>query len=83
MAYLKCFGVGLLMALSGAFAWLIYISVEISRSTPPEVSRGRGVLLIRMRDLFDNRAPLVVLGFFVVGFFIEFMILKRGLLQPR
>jgi hypothetical protein len=83
MAYLKCFGVGLLMALAGAFAWLIYIHVEISRITPPEVSQRGGIVLVDTRRLFDSRALLVVLGFFVVGFFIEFMILKRGLLQPR
>ena len=81
MAYLKCFLVGLLMALAGAFARLVYMFVEVSRSIPPEVSRG-GVA-IDIRSLFGNRSLLVVLGFFVVGFFIEFLILKRGLLHSR
>lgn len=82
MAYLKCFGVGVLMALAGAFAWAVYMFGEVSRSIPAEV-RQRGAVSIDIRGLFDNRALLVVLGFFVVGFFIEFLILKRGLLHPR
>jgi hypothetical protein len=81
MAYLKCFGVGVLMALAGAFAWLVYMLVEVSRNIPPEVRRG-GVA-IDIRGLFDNRSLLVVLGFFMVGFFVEFLILKRGLLHSR
>lgn len=81
MAYLKCFGVGVLMALAGAFAWLGYMLVGVSRSTAPELTRG-GVA-IEITGLFNNRSLMVVLIFFVAGFFIEFLILKRGLLHPR
>jgi hypothetical protein len=81
MAYLKCFGVGVLMALAGGFSWLVYMLVSISRNIPPELRRG-GVS-IDVRGLFDNRALLVVLIFFVVGFFIEFLIVKRRLLHTR
>jgi len=79
MAYLKCFGMGTLMALAGAFAWLVYMLVEVSRSMPPEVDRGSVAIDVRSR--FDGRSLLVVLGFFTVGFFIELLILKRGLLR--
>lgn len=80
MAYLNCFGVGVLMALAGALAWLIYMLVGVSRSIPPEMSRGE--VSIEITGLFDNRSLIVVLIFFAVGF-IEFLILKRGLLQSH
>jgi len=81
MAYLKCFGVGVLMALAGAFAWLVYSFVEVSRSISPELRSG-GVS-IDIRGLFDNRSLLVVLSFFVLGFFLEFLIVRRRLLQSH
>ena len=81
MAYLKCFGMGALMALAGAFAWLIYMLVEASWSIPPEVRQSS--VAIDIRSLFDTRSLLVVLGFFIVGFFVELLILKRELLHSR
>jgi len=81
MAYLKCFGMGALMALAGAFAWLVYMMVEVSRSMPAEVRRGS--VAIDIRSLFDTHSLFVVLGFFMVGFFVELLILKRELLQSR
>ena len=81
MGYLKCFGVGVLMALAGGFAWLVYMLVEVSRSIPPEVRQGS--VAIDIKALFDNRSLVVVLGFFIVGFFVEFLIRKRRLLHAR
>jgi len=83
MAYLKCFGVGVLMALAGIFAWIIYVFVSASLSVPPELRRAGGAATMDLRSLFNSRALMVVLIFFVLGFFIEFLIVKRGLLRPR
>lgn len=79
MGYFRCFLMGLLMALAGAFGWLVNMFTEAYRSVPPE-ARGGGVA-IDIRSLFDNRALLIILVAFLVGFFIEFLILKRGLLK--
>lgn len=81
MAYSKCFFVGLLMALAGAIVWVVYMLTEAYRSVPPEARTGS--VAIDIRSLFGDRALLVVLVFFVAGFFIEFLILKRGLLHSR
>jgi len=81
MAYLKCFGVGVLLAFAGGAAWLLYLFFSVARSVPPELRRGSGA--INILGLFDNRVLLVLLIFFVVGFFIEFLIVKRSLLHAR
>jgi len=79
MDCLKCLGGAVFLAFAGGLAWIIHFFVSINSSLPADA----GGVSIDIRSLLDDRFLLVILVSFVAGFFIEFMILKRGLLHPR
>jgi hypothetical protein len=80
MAYLKCLGVGVFLALAGGVAWLLY-SLQIGSGTSSDLNAGP--VSVDVRSLMDNRLLMVVLVLFVAGFFVEFVVVTRHLLHPR
>jgi predicted permease len=81
MPYLKCLGVGLFLALVGGFAWLLYLFASVGSNIPADTSGG-GVS-VDVRSVFDSRSLMIVLIFFVAGFFLEFLLVKRRLVHSR
>jgi len=79
MDYLKCLGVAVFLTFAGGLAWIIREIISINASLPA----GSNGVSYDLRSLFDERFLLAIIISFIAGFFIEFMILKRGLLRSR
>jgi len=79
MDYLKCLGVGVFLGFVGGIAWTVHEIISINASLPP----GSNGVSYDLHSLFDERFLLAIIVSFLLGFFIEFMILKRGLLHPH
>jgi hypothetical protein len=80
MSYLKCFGVGVFLALAGGVAWLLY-SLQVRSGASSDVN-ARPVS-VDIRSLADNRFLMVILILFVAGFFFELLVVRRRLLHSR
>lgn len=79
MDYLKCLAVGVFLAFAGGLAWII----RLLFSMRPKLPLMSEAVSYDIRSFVDERFLLAVLVSFLLGFFIEFMILKRGLLRAR